>query len=470
MPTRFVLFRRAAAAVALAFAAACDDPVAPVQAPDVQAMIIDTTAMPLVRRVTIVMREAGPVSVTWGAEGTPVLTITSDTAAFVHRFLLPRLRQARSYTVEAAAPGSARVPLRRTFTTDSLPPALRALRFTETGQPTLPVALIEVVGSTQFSGLLIVEDGEVAGWLPLEGSLFGASRRANGDILLMDGNLGLTSYRLDGTLAHRLPHPSVAAPTLYGRMHHDVIATPQNTVLFIANDTRTLGAETVTGEALWEWSPETGVVQKRWSAFDFLDWNVLRGSRTVAGNWLHGNGINYGPRGNVVMSLRNVDQVISISPDFSTLEWSLGGTNGTLAVADADRFWGQHYVSEPVAGRVLVFDNGFDRPGTPFSRAIEYQVSTTNSTATKVWEYRTNPDIYASLVGSARRHSNGNTTIMFGMFPGQGGSTGPITAVEVTPAGAPVWRLTFGPELTRLYRITPLASLLGEAAGTFSTR
>ena len=39
-----------------------------------------------------------------------------------------------------------------------------------------------------------------------------------------------------------------------------------------------------------------------------------------------------------------------------------------------------------------------------------------------------------------------------------------------TPAGVPVWRLTFGPQLTRLYRITPMATLLGEVAGELSSR
>ncbi|MFM8909841.1 MAG: aryl-sulfate sulfotransferase [Gemmatimonadota bacterium] len=56
-----------------------------------------------------------------------------------------------------------------------------------------------------------------------------------------------------------------------------------------------------------------------------------------------------------------------------------------------------------------MFDNGFDRPGAAFSRAIEYAIDPVARTATKVWEYRPSPDIYAALVGSARRLSNGNT-------------------------------------------------------------
>ncbi len=455
------LLRRATSLLLAAFGA-CDDSTGPSAPSAVLAVAVDTTAMPLVRRVTVVLREPGPAWVTWRAPGAPTLRLAADSNAYVHQFLVTRLRQGREYTVEAAAPGGAGAPVRRTFTTDSLPPALRALRINRTGTPSLPVALIEIAGAAQVGGLLMVEGGEVVGWLPLVGSLFGSTRRANGDIVLMDGALGLTVHRLDGTLVHRLPHPGPGVAAPYGRMHHEVIATPQHTLLFIANETQVVGADTVTGEAIWEWAPESGIVVQRWSAFDHLDWTQLRGSRSSTGNWLHGNGLSLGPRGNILMSLRNADQVISIAPDWQSVEWSLGGTTGTLAVAAADRPLGQHYVSEPAPGRVLVFDNGYERPGGAYSRAIEYQVDPVAGTATKVWEYRESPDNYAALVGSARRLPNGNTTILFGMLQGHNGSSGPITAVEVTPAGTPVWRLTFGPQLTRLYRLTPVASLAGE--------
>jgi len=114
-----------------------------------------------------------------------------------------------------------------------------------------------------------------------------------------------------------------------------------------------------------------------------------------------------------------------------------------------------------------VFDNGYDRPGAMFSRAIEYAVDPVARTATKVWEYRPSPDIYAALVGSAWRLSNGNTVALFGMLAGQSASTGPISAHEVTPTGAVAWRLNAGGALTRLYRVTPMRTIAGEVPGTF---
>jgi hypothetical protein len=451
---------------ALCLAVACDDPLSP--GAGIREVAIDTSAGPISRTVSVHLESPGPVEVTYGASGTPVLTLTADSVSEHHRLLLPRLRAQREYLIEVATPGN--TPLRLTFRTGALPPEIAEIQFHTTGQPSLPVSIVEVVAATRFSGLLIVEDGEVVGHMPVIGSLFGTTRRANGDIVLVDPVRGLVSRRLDGSIVHRLPQPDSAPGAAYGRIHHDVTTTPGNTLLFIANETQPVEGEFIVGEALWEWNPEAGTVARRWSAFDHLDWQTERGARSTAANWLHGNGVSFGPRGNILLSLRNVDQVISISPDFSMVEWKLGGVNGTLAVGQEDRFLGQHYVSEPSLNRVLIYDNGFNRPGGSYTRAIEYRIDMGTATAARVWQYRHTPDIYAALVGSAIRLPNGNTSVLFGMSQGEMASTGPLTAVEVNPAGAVQWRMTVGPQLSRLYRVTPVASLLGERAGAFRGR
>lgn len=445
----------------------CDSPTK-TDDPAILSITVSTTVNPLARVVTVTLAEPGRARLTWGATGTPVLTLLGDSLSAQHRFLVTRLRANTSYTLEALVEGASAAPVRTPLEVGALPPNLAAATFTATGTPTLPVSVIEIVSATGLAGLLMVEEGRIVGHLPItSGSLFGSTRRANGQFVLLDPLNGLVVQTAGGEEIARLPHPSTALPTPYERIHHDVIATPRNTLLFIANETRLVGVDSIVGEALWEWTPESNTIIKRWSSFTELDWTTLRGSRSVPGNWLHGNGINIGPRGNVVMSLRNADHVISIAPDWSRIEWRLGGPTGTLALADADRFWGQHYVSEPTAGRLLVFDNGFDRPGAAFSRAIEYAIDPVARTATKVWEYRPSPDIYAALVGSARRLSNGNTVVLFGMLAGQSASTGPIVAQEVTAGGTVVWSLAAGGTLTRLYRVTPVSSIAGETVGTF---
>lgn len=458
------------ALLVLAVLSACDDPSAPPEPhARVLAVTIDSSMGPTFRWATVILDRPSGIELTYGAEGTRVLTLPLNDTVQLHRVMLPRLRASREYVLEAAVIGSTGDATTLTFGTGPLPEDVAAMTFEESGTPTMPLTLIEIAGSTAFYGMLMVEDGEVVGYLPSSGSLFGATRRDNGNIVMLDGSLGLVERQLDGRIVHRLPQPDSSPGAPYGRIHHDVTTTPTNSLLFIANETRAVDGETVVGEALWEWVPETNAVTRRWSAFDHLDWQTDRGLRSVAGNWLHGNGLSYGPRGNVVMSLRNADIVISIASDFSRLEWQLGGGGETLSLVDSHRFFGQHYVSAPAANRLLVYDNGFERPGGPFTRAVEYAIDVPKGRATKVWEYRTSPDIYAALVGSARRLPNGNTVINFGMSPGHSGSSGPLAVMEVDAAGVERWRLTPGPALTRLYRATPVASLMGEQEGQFSS-
>ncbi|HUR91088.1 MAG TPA: aryl-sulfate sulfotransferase [Gemmatimonadaceae bacterium] len=461
---------RLSAAVALVFLiSACDDPADPLPS-GVVSVVIDSSGGPITRFATITLERAAPVKVTYSAPGSPVLTITADSNTATYKIWLPRLRANSAYTIEAGIPADGGVQIAG-FGTGSLPADLAEIELQEIGTPTAPVSLVEIAAANGgFTGLLMVERAKIVGYIRVPGALFGATRRANGEIVVVHPTLGLSRHRPDGSVIDQLTQPP--AGVSYRRIHHDVTATPSNTLLFIANDTATIDGVPVVGEGLWEWTPETGAIVKRWSAFTHLDWRTERGppgSRSVAGNWLHGNGIKHGPRGNVVMSLRNISQVISIAPDFSTVEWRLGGANPTIPLPEADRFFGQHYVSEPALNRILVYDNGFARPGctTPtdaacFTRAIEYDIDPTSKTATRRWEYRHTPKLYADLVGSAVRVSNGNTVVLFGMRS-EDAPASERTAVEVTEASVVRWRLNFlSSNPTRIYRVTPAASLVGE--------
>jgi hypothetical protein len=389
--------------------------------------------------------------------------VSAGETALSHEIFLPRLKAARNYDVEirtVSQDGRTGPPWNGTFSTDSLPAELADLRFAVTGTPGSQLFLLEpTITSSGFFGLLIVDGlGDIVWYVPAKGAVFGSTRRANGNFVFVDPVDGLIEVTPDRRVVRTLPTEAAGG---HGRIHHAVSATPQNTLYFIANEIRTVSGTAVTGEAIWEWNPESGTIEKRWSAFDFLSWEQDRGTRSLAANWLHGNGLALGTRGNILFSARNADLIVSIAPDFRSLEWKLGGGPGALAVAQGDRFWGQHGMQALADDRLLLFDNGFGRPGTElFSRGLELRIDRAASTAARTWEFRRQPDAFSPMVSSVNRLPNGNTVILFGMTDPR--LNHPVELYEVTPSNVVVWRLTAVPAYNRVYRATPLESLAGE--------
>lgn len=338
-----------------------------------------------------------------------------------------------------------------------LPDDLAALRFDVTGTPSQPLAMLEI--ASPFKGFVIVDEtGAVVWYWRTIGSAQGFARLPNGDFLLNDTGVGLVEVTPAGAVVRAMSFSSATYAA-----HHDVVATNHNSVLFIGHDQRAVNGVTYTGDGIWEWSFDTNAVAQRFSVFDWYDPALDWGNRSSKSDWVHANSLAIGPHGNVLLSLNWLDQVISISPDFASIEWRLGGRNSTF-VQDSDAvFLGQHNAQPLGEDRVLMFDNGRDR-GTPepYSRGLEVRLDTVTHTAHKAWEFRPAPRIYAPIIGAVNRLSSGNTTVSFGTsatsFPG---STGPIRMFEVDPTGQQVWTLTVS-GASSMYRGTPLASIGGE--------
>jgi hypothetical protein len=174
---------------------------------------------------------------------------------------------------------------------------------------------------------------------------------------------------------------------------------------------------------------------------------------------MHANSLALGPRGNVLVSVHYFNQILSLAPDWSRIEWRLGGVRATVMVSPAEQFSGQHTAHEIEPGRILLFDNGRDRGG--YSRALELAV--TGGVAEKVWEWQPARANFASAVSSARRLPNGNTLISFGMSAGQSDASGPTEAFEVTASGTALWHLLVS-GTTTMFRVEPITSIAGEIA------
>lgn len=423
---------------------ACDSPAEP-RHPDVLAVAVSASA-PLVGRLDVTLQHAAPLTVDYWTDGGPRLRIHSASAAS-HSLPLARLRADRVYHYEIQETDVA-----GTLMTEALPDDLAAVTFDAAGAPTLELVLVHLFDADGFKGYALVDAaGEVVWYWRTIDFPFGATRRDGGNFVFMDKGRGLVEVEPTGRVVREL-----AQDVVERELHHDVIATPWNTILFLAFDERPFDGRTLRGEAIWEWSPESDLLVRRWTSWDHLDPDVDRGPRFGA-EWLHANSLDLGARGNVLVSLHYLNQVISIAPDWNSLEWRLGGVNATITVPADAQFSGQHTARELSAERVIIFDNGHDRGGD--SRALELDWS--GGSAQVEWEWAPVPPNFSAAVSSARRLTNGNTLVGFGLAQGIVGSTGPTEFYEVGPGGETLWRVEVG-NVDAMFRAEPLTSVAGE--------
>ena len=408
-------------------------------------------------RLDYVLSSAGAIDIEYWDVPTHKLLVHRETALAQGSVALPQLRAGERYQYSLTvigARGRTGDKQTGTFATPGLPDDLLQATLTTTGTPTSPLTMLELNGA--FQGFVAVDaDGRPVWRWRTHGAPQGFTRRVNGNFVFNDLGSGLFEVTVGGDIVHELPPLPAGARV----PHHDVIATPANTILFIAQETR----GTITGDCIWEWNPESGEAVRRFSVFDFYDPAVDWGARSLAYDWVHANSLALGNHGNVILSLNWLDQVISIAPNWKSIEWKAGGRASTFAFDAGAAFQGQHTAAVLPNGHLLMFDNGRDRVGDQrYSRGLELALNRRSGTARTVWSFRPTPDIYAPYVGAARRLPSGNTLVFFGLPSGfSGGATGPVSGYEVRPDGGVAWSITVG-NVKSVYRATPMTSIAGE--------
>ncbi|CAN5859081.1 hypothetical protein BH11GEM1_BH11GEM1_24840 [soil metagenome] len=439
--------------------AACRDGTAPgVPLASIRSVVPDTTVNGDIR-LEYALTTTSAIDIEYWDTPTHRLRLHRDAAPAKGSVALAQLRAGQQYQYSlTVTDGRGRTGDKRTgeFATPGLPDDLLQTTFTATGTATSRLTMLEL--NDAYQGFVAVDDVGRPVWRwRTHGAPQGFTRRANGNFVFNDVGSGLFEVTVDGGVVHELPPLPAGARV----PHHDVIATPANTILFIAQETR--GA--ITGDCIWEWNPETGEATQRFSVFDFYDPAVDWAARSLTYDWVHANSLALGDHGNVILSLNWLDQVISIAPDWQSIEWKAGGRASTFAFDAGVAFQGQHTASLLPDGHLLLFDNGRDRTGDQrYSRGLELALDRRAGTAHVVWAFRPTPDIYAPYVGATQRLANGNTLVFFGLPSGfSGGATGPLAGYEVRPDGAVAWSITVG-NVKSVYRATPMTSIAGEVA------
>jgi Arylsulfotransferase (ASST) len=286
----------------------------------------------------------------------------------------------------------------------------------------------------------------------------------NGNLIWFEQGAGEVERSLDGALVRQIQ--TVGSPT----DGHDVQLLPNGDYALITypprdhvdlspwggpSDATVLDSEIqeidADGNVVWSWNTKDHI-----GLDESAEWypTILGAPLTLsdgrqAYDIVHMNAIEV--RGNeVVTSLRHTDAVYSFAKNTGAINWKLGGTTTPQSLTfvgdpyGAENFAGQHDPRILPDGTLTVHDNGTHRKRAP--RAVRYRIDPAARTATLVEDVRDSEAPGSICCGSARRLSGGDWVAGWGGVP---------NFAELTPAGQPVFRITFsGTQFS--YRTVPL--------------
>ena len=412
-----------------------------------------------------------------------------------HHIPVVRLRPETAYAytigIQAGHGGRAYGPAGE-FTAGPLPPELAGMQIRAAGRSSQPLIATDYKDGLNLWYFLWDETGnivwyyrvpdlaEIPGLENLEDDLrnHALRQRPNGNLLYVVTRCCIIEITPLGEIVDWI---QPRAPQ--GQPHHDFLLLDDGRILYLSQVYVGSGvavngppADTpVLVDRLHLWNPADGSIAEAWDARN--SWNLSDPGRWAVqpfnNHWLHINTLSVGPGGRLALTLRKQHQIAALSPDFSRVEWQLGGLGSDYEFPNpGDRFYGPHTATQLPNGNLLLFDNGRLRPyaeGGAYSRALELRLDDAAGTAVKVWEYRPSPDLYAGSISSAFRLSSGHTLVNFGINSAGSRRFAPLTFLEANRQGDEVFRVeTFSfkrgeGNYPRRYRATAeITAIMGE--------
>jgi hypothetical protein len=232
---------------------------------------------------------------------------------------------------------------------------------------------------------------------------------------------------------------------------HDLQLLPNNHYLILIYDPETIDMSqivpegnpeaTVIGVVIQELDGDGNVVFQ-WNSFDHIPITDTNRDLTASRiDYVHSNAIDLDKDGNILLSSRHLDEITKINRQTGDIIWRLGGKANQFAfstapgISDTPYFYKQHDIRQLPNGDISLFDNHNDH--TPMnSRALEFSLDEQNKTATLVWEYRNDPDVFSGFMGNVQHLPNGNILI------GWGGVSSP-NVTEIKPDGTKLFEMGF---------------------------
>ncbi len=150
--------------------------------------------------------------------------------------------------------------------------------------------------------------------------------------------------------------------------------------------------------------------------FKFDDVDEFFINDTLNVDWTHFNSVELDRDGNLLVSIKNFNEITKINRKNGKIIWRMGGKRNQFRfINDTLAFYTQHDARRMANGHITLLDNGWsDSSRNHIARALEYEVNETKRTAKLVWSYVRNPPVYSPGTGNMQRLPNGSSLVDFG--------------------------------------------------------
>ncbi|MEN8224441.1 MAG: aryl-sulfate sulfotransferase [Bacteroidota bacterium] len=231
---------------------------------------------------------------------------------------------------------------------------------------------------------------------------------------------------------------------------HELLMDESGNHFLMAYDPQPVGMDTVVaggsptatviGLVIQELDADNNVIfqWRSWDHYEITDCSDHIDLTADQIDYVHGNAIEIDNDGNILMSQRHMDEITKIDRNTGEIIWRFGvhaKNNMFTFTNDTIGFTHQHDIRRIANGNITLYDNG-NHHVPPFSQSLEYEIDEVSLTATKVWGYINDPQVFAMATGSTRRLENDNAFIGWGF-------NYPVAFTEVTMAKEKTWELNF---------------------------
>jgi hypothetical protein len=199
-----------------------------------------------------------------------------------------------------------------------------------------------------------------------------------------------------------------------------------------------------------------GSIRWSWASQSATDAGILPVPAVGADDPWHANSVAVDADAITYVNLRQKSWVLAIAPDGEVL-WRLG-PGGDFALVDgsgsplpdSEWFWGAH-APEHHGNRILFHDNGYRRPGSYTTRALELVIDPIGRTATPTWSW-TEPGWYEPIWGDIDELPTGTYLLARGHCGGCNKNLRSEVVEMERATGEVVWRLRFDETRWGIYR------------------